>query len=47
MGLSLIEYDLSNESLKSMKGQVVADFIVQHQIDDSPKLDISDVTITP
>jgi hypothetical protein len=27
--------------LKSMKGQVVADFIVEHRIDDAHKLDIS------
>jgi hypothetical protein len=30
---ALIEYDLAYESLKSMKGQVVADFIVGHSID--------------
>jgi hypothetical protein len=29
----LIEYDLVYESLKSMKGQVVADFIDGHSID--------------
>jgi ribonuclease HI len=29
----LIEYDLAYELLKSMKGQVVADFIVGHSID--------------
>jgi hypothetical protein len=29
----LIEYDLAYESLKSMKGQVIADFIVGHSID--------------
>jgi hypothetical protein len=29
----LIEYDLAYEQLKSMKGQVVADFIVGHSID--------------
>jgi hypothetical protein len=29
----LIEYDLALEPLKSMKGQVVADFIVGHSID--------------
>jgi hypothetical protein len=28
----LIEYDLAYESLKSIKGQVVADFIVEHSI---------------
>jgi ribonuclease HI len=30
---ALIEYDLAYEPLKSMKGQVVADFIVGHSID--------------
>jgi ribonuclease HI len=29
----LIEYDLTYESLKSIKGQVVVDFIVEHSID--------------
>jgi hypothetical protein len=38
---ALIEYDLAYEPLKSMKGQVVADFIVEHRIDDTHKLDIS------
>jgi hypothetical protein len=43
----LIEYDLAYDSLASMKGHVVANFIVEHQIDDIPKLDISYHTITP
>jgi hypothetical protein len=30
---ALIEYDLVFESLKTMKGQVVADFIVEHWVD--------------
>jgi ribonuclease HI len=30
---ALIEYNLAYESLKSIKGQVVADFIVEHSID--------------
>jgi hypothetical protein len=30
---SLIEYDLTYESLKSIKGQILADFIIEHQID--------------
>jgi hypothetical protein len=29
----LIEYDLAYEPLKYMKGQVVADFIIEHSID--------------
>ena len=40
-------HDLAYESLKSMKGHVVADFIVEHQIDNSSKLDISYIIITP
>jgi hypothetical protein len=44
---ALIEYDLSYESLKSMRGQVVADFIVEHRINDTHKLDISYLTIAP
>jgi hypothetical protein len=30
-----------------MKGQVVADFIVEHRIGDTDELDISYLTITP
>jgi ribonuclease HI len=44
---ALIEYDLAYEPLKSMKGQVIADFIVEHRIDDTHKLDISYLTVTP
>jgi hypothetical protein len=43
---ALIEYDLAYESLTSMKGQVVANFIVDHRIDDTPELDVSYLTIT-
>jgi hypothetical protein len=44
---ALIEYDLAYEPLKSMKGQVVTDFIVQHRIEDAYKLDISYIIVTP
>src|SRR5688572_21897036 len=44
---ALIEYDLAYELLKSMRGQVIADFIVEHRINDTYKLDISYLTITP
>jgi hypothetical protein len=44
---ALIEYDLTYESLKSIKGQVVADFIVEHRIDGSHKLNMLYLTVTP
>jgi ribonuclease HI len=44
---ALIEYDLAYEPLKSMKGQVVAYFIVEHRINDTHKLDMSYLTIAP
>jgi ribonuclease HI len=44
---ALIEYDLAYEPLKAVKGHVVADFIVEHRIDDTYKLDISYLTVTP
>jgi ribonuclease HI len=42
-----IEYDLAYEPLKSIKDQVVADFIVEHRIDDTHKLDVSCLIVTP
>jgi hypothetical protein len=44
---TLIEYDLVYESLKSMKGQVLADFIVEHRIDDFCELDMFYITVNP
>jgi hypothetical protein len=47
---ALIEYDLVFESLKTMKGQVVVDFIVEHQVDiehvDSLFVDINFISCT-
>ena len=44
---ALIEYDLAYESLKSMKGQVVANFIVDHSISDRDDNVINIVSIRP
>jgi hypothetical protein len=47
---ALIEYDLVFESLKTMKGQVVANFIVEYQVgveyDNSLSLDINFISCT-
>ena len=42
---ALIEYDLAYESLRAMKGQVIADFIVDHRIKDEE--DINYVSVCP
>ena len=42
---ALIEYDLEYESLRAMRGQVIADFIVDHRIDDEEN--ISYVSVCP
>jgi hypothetical protein len=42
---ALIEYDLASEPLKSMKGQVIADFIVGHSIDQNSDESCSLVSI--
>jgi hypothetical protein len=39
-------HDFAYESLKSIKGHVVADFIVEHRNDNSFELDISYITVT-
>jgi ribonuclease HI len=44
---ALVEYDLRCEPIGSMKGQIVADFIVQHRIDKQLDLDVGYVTFTP
>jgi hypothetical protein len=47
LSYTLIKCDMPYESLKSMKGQVVADFIIEHRIDDIHELDVSYLTMTP
>jgi hypothetical protein len=44
---ALVEYDVRCESIGSMKGQIVADFIVQHRVDKQIYLDVGYVTFTP
>jgi len=44
---ALVEYDLACESLKSMRGQIIADFIVEHRINDKHALEIGYVICTP
>ena len=44
---ALVEYDLACEPLKSMKGQIVADFIVEHRINDKYDLEVGYITCTP
>jgi hypothetical protein len=43
----LVEYDLVYESLKSIKGQIVADFIVEHRLDIEHDLDVGLILLTP
>jgi ribonuclease HI len=43
----LVEYDLVYESLKSIKGQIVADLIVEHRVDIEHNLDVDLVLLTP
>jgi hypothetical protein len=42
-----LEYDLTYESLKSIKGQVVADFIVEHSIDQNSDESCNLLSILP
>ena len=44
---ALVEYDLACEPLKSMRGQIVADFIVEHRINDEHDLEVGYITCTP
>jgi ribonuclease HI len=44
---ALVEYDLHCEPLNSMKGQIVADFIVGHRVDKQLDLNVGYVTFTP
>ena len=43
---ALVEYNLAYESLKSVKGQIVADFIVEHRINDEHDLEVGYITCT-
>jgi hypothetical protein len=43
----LVEYDLVYESLKSIKGSIIADFFVEHQVDIEHDLDVGLILLTP
>ena len=44
---ALVEYDLAYESLESLRGQIIADFIVEHRINDKHDLEVGYITCTP
>ena len=44
---TLVEYDLAYESSKSVRGHIVADFIVKHRINDEHDLEVGYITCTP
>ena len=44
---ALVEYDLACELLKSIKGQIITDFIVEHRINDEHDLEVGYITCTP
>jgi hypothetical protein len=44
---ALIKYNLFYESLKSIKGQILVDFIVEYWINDSCELYVFFITVTP
>ena len=44
---ALVEYDLAYESLRVVRGQIVADFIVEHRINDEHDLEVGYVICTP
>jgi hypothetical protein len=44
---ALVEYDLRCDPIGSIKGQILAKFIVQYRIDKQLDLDVGYVTVTP
>ena len=47
LAYALVEYDLACEPLKSMRGQIVANFIIEHRINDKHDLEVGYITCTP
>ena len=44
---ALVEYDLAYESLRAVKGQIVADFIIEHRINDEHDLEVGYIICSP
>jgi len=44
---ALVEYNLACEPLKSIKCQIVADFIIEHRINNEHDLEVGYITCTP
>ena len=44
---ALVKYDLAYESLRDVRGQIVADFIVEQRINDEHDLEVGYITCTP
>ena len=47
MAYAIVEYDLAYESFRAVRGQIVADFIVEHRINDEHDMEVGYVTYTP
>ena len=44
---ALVEYDLAYESLRAVRGQIVADFTIEHRINNEHDLKVDYITCTP
>ena len=44
---AFVEYDLTYESLRAIKGQIIADFIVEHRVNDEHDLKVGHIICIP